>query len=263
MRQTIRLPAGCDGAMFAYGASPAIGYHSHDEVEFNLVVRGSLRYLVAERCYDLRRHHLIWFFPDQEHVLIDPSPDCRLWIGVVRREALLRAKADPRLAERNPAWLVAKPIPPADSNRLDDLCARLAQIHDPARFNPGLLFATLEAWAAFTAADGASAATVVDPAVDLAARLLQGEAAEASLPELAHRVGLSPGRLSRRFQAQLGVGIAEYRNRNRLERFLARYIPGGRETVLEAALAAGFGSYPQFHRVFVATLGRPPRAYFA
>jgi methylphosphotriester-DNA--protein-cysteine methyltransferase len=90
---------------------------------------------------------------------------------------------------------------------------------------------------AFERADLDQKHYTVDPAIDLAALLLARDDAPASLEALAQRVGLSTTQLSRRFQAQLGVGIVEC-NRARLERFLARDVPGGRESILEAALAA-------------------------
>ncbi|HXU64750.1 MAG TPA: helix-turn-helix domain-containing protein, partial [Polyangia bacterium] len=51
-----------------------------------------------------------------------------------------------------------------------------------------------------------------------------------------------------------------YRNRLRLDRFWL-LVDGGRPSLLEAALAAGFGSYAQFHRVFRAQRHVTPREY--
>ena len=64
------------------------------------------------------------------------------------------------------------------------------------------------------------------------------------------------------FKRELGVGLVAYRNRLRLRRFL-ELASSGRTTLLAACLEAGFGSYPQFHRVFVAETGQTPREYLA
>jgi AraC-like DNA-binding protein len=77
---------------------------------------------------------------------------------------------------------------------------------------------------------------------------------------LAKRVGVSAGKLARDFKTEMGLSLVEYRNRLRLERFLALVDRGG-GNLLEAALDAGFGSYAQFHRVFRAMLGTTPREY--
>jgi transcriptional regulator GlxA family with amidase domain len=53
------------------------------------------------------------------------------------------------------------------------------------------------------------------------------------------------------------MSLVEYRNRLRLERFSMLLDKQG-ENLLEAALAAGFGSYAQFHRVFLAQRGTTP-----
>ena len=266
MREDLRIAPERDGWVGLYRAKPSTAFHSHEELEYNLVTRGSCSYLVGERRYDLHRGSLIWLFPDQEHVLINPSPDCEMWIVVLRPEALRRAVRvglDPRLLERNPPWLLVRPLVPAAFAAHDRLLHQLHGHHDQLpRTNAGLPYALLDAWAAFhdaqEADDGANA---VDPLVDLAARLLSRADAPEDLVELAARVGLSPARLSRRFNRQLGVGIADYRNRIRLERFLERYGPG--TTLLDAALAAGFGSYAQFHRVFHQVLGVAPRVYLS
>jgi transcriptional regulator GlxA family with amidase domain len=60
------------------------------------------------------------------------------------------------------------------------------------------------------------------------------------------------------FKQQTGIALVDFRNRQRVEKFLALYRTGQRMTMLEAALEAGFGSYPQFHRVFKRVTGRSP-----
>jgi AraC-like DNA-binding protein len=77
---------------------------------------------------------------------------------------------------------------------------------------------------------------------------------------MASSLGISVSRLARVFKQETGVSLVDYRNRLRLERFQMLVESGG-ENLLEAALAAGFGSYAQFHRVFRAWRGATPRDY--
>ena len=56
------------------------------------------------------------------------------------------------------------------------------------------------------------------------------------------------------------MSISGFRNQQRLQRFLRLYGIGRRTTALAAALEAGFGSYPQFYRVFREQTGRSPSA---
>jgi len=124
-------------------------------------------------------------------------------------------------------------------------------------FNAGLAYAFLTAWRQFSQA---SKAVVQDvhPAVEKAARLIRDEHCQQRLEALATQAGLSPHRLSRLFKQQTGVALVEFRNRQRVEKFLNLYGSGQRITMLNAALEAGFGSYAQFHRVFRRITGRSP-----
>ena len=78
--------------------------------------------------------------------------------------------------------------------------------------------------------------------------------------EIAAALNITESRLGRMFKAFKGVSLVDYRNRLRLEKFVALLDRGG-SNLLEAALEAGFGSYSQFHRVFRARLHATPREY--
>jgi transcriptional regulator GlxA family with amidase domain len=78
--------------------------------------------------------------------------------------------------------------------------------------------------------------------------------------EIAGRLDISLSRLARVFKSEMGMSLVEYRNRLRLDRFMV-LVDRGRTNLLEAALTAGFGSYAQFHRVFLALHGVSPREY--
>jgi len=103
--------------------------------------------------------------------------------------------------------------------------------------------------------------TDVHPAVEKAAQLLRHETTTLTAVELASRCGLSYSRLGALFKKQTGIALVDFRNRQRLDRFLALDGAGHDRKMLEAALAAGFGSYPQFHRVFKRWMGCSPQGY--
>ena len=97
------------------------------------------------------------------------------------------------------------------------------------------------------------------PAVTKAARML-GHDPSMSGADLAAQLQVSPGRFARVFKSEMGVSMVRYRNQLRLERFV-KIMDGGGSNMHDAALAAGFGSYAQFHRVFQALRGTSPRAF--
>jgi AraC-like DNA-binding protein len=75
--------------------------------------------------------------------------------------------------------------------------------------------------------------------------------------ELAKALNISQSHLGRMFKAVKGMSLVDYRNRLRVEKFVA-LLERGETNLLDAALEAGFGSYSHFHRVFFAQLHVTP-----
>jgi len=126
------------------------------------------------------------------------------------------------------------------------LCSLLGTMLDPVRGSPGRGAAP----AGESPGHRLVSATVVLLAKDPA---MGGK-------EIAATLDISLSRLARVFKSEMGMSLVEYRNRLRLDRF-AVLLDKGRTNLLEAALAAGFGSYAQFHRVFRAMRHVTPREY--
>jgi AraC-like DNA-binding protein len=146
----------------------------------------------------------------------------------------------------NDTGLTGEPVDEAKQAHAAILCSLLGTILDPAR---GSL-------AHGTPADDES------PSRRLASATVAMLAKDPAMggKQIAARLDLSLSRLARVFKAEMGMSLVEYRNRLRLDRF-AVLLDRGRTNLLEAALAAGFGSYAQFHRVFRALRHMTPRAY--
>jgi transcriptional regulator GlxA family with amidase domain len=98
---------------------------------------------------------------------------------------------------------------------------------------------------------------VQHPAVAKALRMLADDPS-LSGAQIAAKLDVSLSRFARVFKADMRMSLVQYRNELRLERFDA-LSGAGRMNLLQAALAAGFGSYAQFHRVFRAVRGVAPR----
>ena len=265
MRQRLKLPAGLDGDLWHYRhQGRANAMHHHRELEFNLVTQGRGLYLLANRKYQVRRGDLLWLFPAQEHVLIEQSPDFEMWIGVAKPKTIRRIATDASarlLREVNPVGEYCRRLSQPALARLETLITEIAATREqPGLFNTGLSYVLLAAWRQF---EQAAEVPVHDihPAVERAALHIRNQTTTVSLVDLARHAGLSAPRLSRLFKQQTGVALVDFRNRQRIERFLTLYGAGQRTTMLEAALEAGFGSYPQFHRVFRRVLGSSPGRY--
>lgn len=258
--ENLRLPAEWDGRLECQESGiPMDAPHRHAELELNLVTAGRAAYLLGERRYDLSQGSLVWLFPGQDHVLLDRSADHQMWIGVFKPRLLNRLETTSGkavLGQSSPSGHFCRRISGSASAHLAGLLEGVcAQSGDAALFNAGLGYALLSAWAAYEAADKTAAGAAVHPAVEQAARLLQDDPDLFSVEAVAGRVGLSASYLSRLFHAQTGVTLVEFRSRQRLRRFLGVYGAGKDVSALDAALETGFGSYPQFHRVFTRQMG--------
>jgi AraC-like DNA-binding protein len=266
MRETLGGLRGKHGTLWRYRAMPPRETtHSHDELEFNLVIRGSVSYLVDGRRHELQRRSLLWLFPAHEHLLARPSPDAVMWIGVLRRSAMsgLSSRLSATLRADVPSGPIHHRLAAGPAHWLHQLATALERMRAPAdrpdsdAFSTGLLHLFTAAWeACASAGDEPGSGTPLHPAVAEAIRLLDA-GDERPLAVLARVVDLERSVLSRRFRRDTGLTIADYRTRCRLERFSE--LADGRRTLLAAALAAGFGSYAQFHRVFTRIHGRTPR----
>ena len=267
MRARLNLPARSDGSIWQYrnlGASHK--RHHHAELELNLATRGRATYLLGSRRYQIRRGDLLWLFPAQEHLLIEQSPDFEMWIGVFRRRAIKRTATDPNtriLLQNDPGGDFCRRLTEKDVRSVEALFAALADAGDKfSLLNAGISYGLLYAWSCYERSADVPVCDV-HPAVERAALLIRdGDREDSlSLDELAHRAGLSATRLSRLFKEQTGFALVDFRNRQRVERFIDIYGTGQRQTMLDAALEAGFGSYPQFHRVFKRIMGYSPMQY--
>jgi AraC-like DNA-binding protein len=265
MRQQLQLPAELDGNLWHYRQQGHVNaMHHHAELEFNLVTQGHGHYLLANRKYQIRRGDLLWLFPSQEHVLIEQSADFAMWVAVAKPATVRRIATDANakvLRQANPVGDYCRRLPHPAFARLESLLVEVAATRErPGLFNAGLDHALLAAWDSFEHAADVPVHDV-HPAVEKAARHIRDQNNTLGLEALASHAGLSPARLSRLFKQQTGIALVDFRNRQRVEKFLALYGAGQRTTMLEAALEAGFGSYPQFHRVFKRVLGCSPGSY--
>jgi len=263
-KETLRLKAGQEGGLWRFRPTgERRRMHRHDELEFNLVTGGRASYLLRDRRYDLTPGTLIWLVPAREHLLLNESPDFDGWIAVfsvalVRRSCTTPATA--ALATDDPPIPHCLRLRPRAAERLGQVAERVADADDADYINAGLAYLLHEAWRVTRESDGLTGRGV-HPAVERAAMAMRRGGSADDLPALAAEVGLSPSRLSRLFHEQTGQTVTTFRNRQRLERFFAAYGDGQHQTMLAAALGAGFGSYAQFHRAFKQQMGCGPAAY--
>lgn len=272
--ETLQLDEAMDGALWLHESSSPRGSiarstrqtHRHHEPEFNFITQGTAAYLVDGHRYDLRPNSLLWLLPQQNHLLIDESADFAMWIAVFRpimlKRWVRRGGPRPLLAGRiqgNPCHLLAESV----AHDLQAMAKRTLQYESqPVMFNASLPILAMTVWQMHQEAHSPQPSLDVHPAVQQAAMAIRQNPADISLEEVAIIAGLSLSRLSRLFKQQTGIAMVTYRQQQRLILFKDIYRQGHRHNMTHAALAAGFGSYPQFHRVFKQFHSQSPQTYY-
>ena len=241
--------------------------HHHAELECHLVARGRGAFLVGEQRIDAEAGTLLFIAPGNDHTLLEASRDFCRWMGLFRarlvRRVLPAAEARKFFAAGARGSLQCS-VPRHTARTLAHVFAEArAQYGEQASlYNAGIGYALARAWKAFHAADKLPVSSTLHPAVAEAVRRLQSGSPELSRAELARRCAMSEWHLSKLFSLQVGTTLVQFKNRCRLDRFFELYGDGKKTKMAHAALDAGFGSYPQFHRVFRARMGCAPAAYF-
>ncbi|WP_174296288.1 AraC family transcriptional regulator [Sphingomonas bacterium] len=242
-----RVSAGSEIRRTGPGISPL--WHYHQEIELNLVTAGKGVYFLDSAHYDLSPGRLVWMLPNQSHRLL-PGPDLQMWVLTCSTERLERSLLDD--AARHASRILARD----DAIALDRVFAHVSQESDePQLYRVGLEYALRSALHISMSGPEAAQAPL-HPAVLTALRVLRNAPDIPNAAALAQRCGVSAVYLRELLAEQTRRGFVEWRSRFRLERFQLIYPRCG--DLLTAALEAGFGSYTQFHRVFLSIVGTTP-----
>lgn len=246
--------------MMAPSRSGGPAGHRHDDIELNLPLGGHLDYRFAGRQWRLPEGRLALFAATSPHRLTGGNANA---VGVACIPLGLL------LAWNLPAGLHTSLLGGGgilmDAVDPDDV-ARFARWHldlppdgrPGARRTAAVLELQARLWRCADSAVGQSADPQAVRAVERAARYLAEHAAEPiRLAEVAVAVQLHPNHLVRAFRAAFGRTIGAYLRHLRLTH-AAALLSTSDDTVLEVALACGFGSQARFYAAFTAAYDMPP-----
>lgn len=254
------------GVWFSTAASSRYPTHWHDELELNLVLWGRAQYEIEGSTIELGPDSLLLVAPGQEHTLLGVSADLAMWVASFRTDAVHDAAqlSGVRFASHS-GWCVRQ-LPSPRVLELSSLHAQLARCDDARQVRARsrqLLARALRAWqeqpsGETRSSDELRSGRPLHGAVARARTMLREQEAAPSLSVLSRRCGLDASRLSRLFKQQMGLSIVQFRNHFRVQQFIVHFGCGEGATMLDAALASGFGSYAQFHRAFHGVTGYAP-----
>ncbi len=291
MLENLKIGKRYDGFLFLAESSrnpPILKSHHHVELELNLVVRGSITYIVGGQRFTFSTRTLLWLYPAQEHQLVDRSDDAQYYVAVFNPALIARSCHTPAyegLKRRKNAHqgVLQTLLPPESFDLIRKTMDSLMQDSldpdvlnreggfgvgsnfrfehgDPDGLNAGLHHLLLLCWRSQRTGKILDDPVSLHPAVQRAIQLLSEGAWEKDFAQLAQACGVSDAYLSRTFCRQIGVPLNRYRNSLRLARFWEEYRQPTQKNLSEAVFAAGFGSYAQFYKVFSQAYGHGPRA---
>lgn len=232
-------------------------------LELWLVVAGRRELHVAGSVLRLREAMLCWLFPEVQHQTLYSSDDLLGWRVVAATDVTDitdQAVGGPVLVSPGTATQpFVMRLHSSDVRWIYERLDELAHLPDnPAEFRVGLAHVLLRAWRLRSTA--ANAQPPASALVRQAVEMLKDPAAQVSwsATALARALDISAGQLQRRFRAETGQTVTQYRLTVQLARYLDLCDDDHDLSITEAAHAAGFGSYAQFHRIFVRHMNTSP-----
>lgn len=250
--QPFPMLPGRRGQIWRYAPEYRRPRHFHSEPELNFVVAGTATFGTGRDEISAVAGDLLCWPPGVDHELLTASHDLDLFVVALTPELSERV-----LASRSALAIAGAVRVNLLRSNWGELEAQLAApAHTPDAAVGDELVARL--WSS------AHQARLEAPSGrGLAGRVLRSVLQRPDLKrsQRAQVIGACPSELSRHFHLEVGITLSAYRSRLRLLRFIELVDSG--QTLLAAALSAGFGSYSQCHRTFRAAFGCAPRAFFA
>ena len=236
--------------MFRSAYVPAQGLypqHQHAWGEFVYSFSGVMEVKVADHHYLAPPHYGIWLPPDLVHVGLNrlEAHHCSLYI----------ARPGCAVLPATPCALTVSPLVRALLEHLRLLAPDDLSTPEGARLLQVLLDQLAQAPRA-----GSYLPNSDDPALGAVLRMLQAQPGDnRSLPELAHAAHSTERTLMRRAQRDLGMSVAEWRQRLRVVKAMPMLEAG--QTVETIALDLGYGSASAFISMFKRLVGATPDEY--
>lgn len=236
--------------MFRSAVAPAEGIyplHQHAWGEFVYSFSGVMEVKVADHHYLAPPQYGVWLPPQLQHVGLNryEAHHCSLYVG-------------PQLCSALPATPCAVTVSPLVRALLEHL-RQQPPGQDATPQHTRLLQVLLDQLVTAPRA-GSYLPTSDDPLLGSVLRLLEANPGDnRALPELAHAAHTTERTLTRRCQRDLGMSLAEWRQRLRVVRAMPLLEAG--QTVETIALDLGYGSASAFISMFKRLVGSTPDEY--
>lgn len=260
------LPSSSIPAQWKERLPETLGFHMHENFELTLITEGRMLYIVDGTCIEAKAGDLVFFNSYIPHAWI---PDRSSPVNVIEitfkpniadHFAFSSQPILSRIASGTPKYLHVNCKNSSLEWRIrsiaDELADRAYGYRPVASMELNILLLTLMRHACpLPEKDQAAQSSVICRAREyISAHLSENP----GLSEIAAAVYVTPHHLSFLFKKQVGIGISDYMNQQKLMR-TADLLLNSELSVLDIALQSGFTSKSNFYRVFKEYYGITPQ----
>lgn len=243
-----------------------LGFHMHEHLELTLITEGRMLYVVDGKYIEAQVGDVVFFGSYIPHAWI---PDRACPVNVVeltfkgdftQRYMITDSPIFPRLAAGNLKYAVIPAQNRESAQRIRTIASELSTPGFGNRFAAALelnlvLLALLRKTETLPAESEQGLSTVVRTAKEyISAHLAESP----GLTEISSAAYVTPHHLSYLFKKQMGIGIADYMNQQKILR-TAELLSDSELSILDIAMQSGFTSKSNFYRVFKDYYGITPQ----
>ncbi len=236
--------------------------HRHQELELNLIFKGSMSYLLGGSTLKLVSGQLALFWATMPHRIIACERGTEIAWVTLPIASVLRYDLPEHLMA---AVLQGKPIIES-FNDLDAMIFNrwLTDIHNGISESTIIVELELEAWLRRLALSKTlkqkRQVKVDSKAAQIAQYISENYQEHLSMTIIATAVSLNPSYAATLFKHSFGMTINEYLSQYRIAH-AQRLLVTTNMPILDVAFEAGFGSSSQFYAIFLKACGSTPRQY--
>lgn len=234
-----------------------------------MVLRGEATIVLQNKRYQLSRSAMIFFKPDEPHLLLDASMDFQTYVLTIAHKRLGSADEHLQNLLKKQKNIKAKHLDEKTLLDLADWFDKTIEIfnrtEDSDKINSKIKklqyqLCLYHSVSSFIQAKAWNSHTQFHPNVAQALYYLNDLENKELIQIHCQKMGMSYSHLSRVFSKQMGMSMNKYRNKVRIT-YAEKLMQQSNHQLTEIAYLAGFGSYTQFHNVFIRTFGLAPKKY--
>ena len=248
----------------------------HNEIELNLLKRGSLTYLLGGNAVTIPAGRLAVFWAGIPHQIISSKSNTEYYVATIPLAWFLQCRFPAHFVDAIlHALVVLDPEPQMRGGDLEMFERWVLDFEEPNPQRQSIAFLEIEARLfrfalavpkSNTGTRGSKKAHSIiqvgglNRAEQIALYIAKNYTAPLSAEQIGQSVGLHPNYAMALFKKTMGITMVDFLTQHRVSH-AQRLLATTDEKIIDVALSAGFGSLSRFHEAFNLLCGCPPKQY--